>query len=403
MRVTITGASGLIGTQLVERLRARGDDVTTLSRNPSSPGAVAWQPEDEPAPAEALAGRDAVVHLAGENVAQRWSDDAKRRIRSLARARHAQPRGRDRGGRPAPARAGLLLRRRLLRPARRRARSTSRPRPAATSSPSVCVVWEREARRAAEPRPARRHRPHRRRARPGRRRAGEDAAVLQALRRRPGRRRRPVPVVDPRRRRGRALPRGARRRGLGGSGQRQRPRAGHQQGVLEGARARAAPPRLRPGARPRRARRSTARWPRSSPRASASSRAARRSSGTRSRTRTSTRPCAARWSKRYLLMAVRVPPVSAASPVISASRGFWRRCHGLRSFHSAVASLGGIASQISGAEDGEDEARAEARPSRRSPSSATARLAHDRAEQPDVTEVERLGADGGEDRGHVPR
>ena len=68
--------------KLVERLRARGDDVTTLSRNPSSAGAVAWQPEDEPAPAAALAGRDAVVHLAGENVAQRWSDDAKRRIRS---------------------------------------------------------------------------------------------------------------------------------------------------------------------------------------------------------------------------------------------------------------------------------------------------------------------------------
>ena len=82
MKITITGASGLLGTKLVERLRARGDEVTTLSRNPSSPGAVAWQPEDEPAPTAALAGRDAVVHLAGENVSQRWSDDAKRRIRS---------------------------------------------------------------------------------------------------------------------------------------------------------------------------------------------------------------------------------------------------------------------------------------------------------------------------------
>jgi uncharacterized protein (TIGR01777 family) len=81
MRITVTGASGLIGSKLVERLRSRGDEVTTLSRNPSSPGAVAWQPEQEPAPAAALSGRDAVVHLAGENVAQRWSDDAKRRIR----------------------------------------------------------------------------------------------------------------------------------------------------------------------------------------------------------------------------------------------------------------------------------------------------------------------------------
>jgi uncharacterized protein (TIGR01777 family) len=81
MRITVTGASGLIGSKLVERLRSRGDEVTTLSRAPSSPGAVAWQPEQEPAPAGALSGRDAVVHLAGENVAQRWSDDAKRRIR----------------------------------------------------------------------------------------------------------------------------------------------------------------------------------------------------------------------------------------------------------------------------------------------------------------------------------
>src|SRR4051794_2568815 len=82
MNVTVTGASGLIGARLVERLRARGDAVTTLSRHPSSRDAVAWQPEAEPAPTEALSGRDAVVHLAGENVAQRWSEDAKRRIRS---------------------------------------------------------------------------------------------------------------------------------------------------------------------------------------------------------------------------------------------------------------------------------------------------------------------------------
>jgi uncharacterized protein len=81
MNVTVTGASGLIGAKLVERLRARGDAVTTLSRRPGSRDAVGWRPEEEPAPTEALSGRDAVVHLAGENVAQRWSEDAKRRIR----------------------------------------------------------------------------------------------------------------------------------------------------------------------------------------------------------------------------------------------------------------------------------------------------------------------------------
>ena len=88
MRVTITGATGLIGPRLIRVLQERGDEVTVLTRNPekakaSLPGveAVKWaDPTSEPAPVAALAGRDAVVHLAGEPVAQRWNDDVKRKI-----------------------------------------------------------------------------------------------------------------------------------------------------------------------------------------------------------------------------------------------------------------------------------------------------------------------------------
>jgi uncharacterized protein (TIGR01777 family) len=86
MRVTITGASGLVGRRLVQALRERGDEVTVLSRSPDKTRAklgveaVAWQASDEPAPAAALAGRDAVIHLAGEPVSQRWNDEVKRRI-----------------------------------------------------------------------------------------------------------------------------------------------------------------------------------------------------------------------------------------------------------------------------------------------------------------------------------
>ena len=79
MRVAVTGGTGRIGGALVATLRARGDEVTLLSR--SAARGVAWQPTEGPAPAEALAGRDAVVHLLGEDVAQRWNDEAKRRIR----------------------------------------------------------------------------------------------------------------------------------------------------------------------------------------------------------------------------------------------------------------------------------------------------------------------------------
>jgi uncharacterized protein (TIGR01777 family) len=87
MRVTVTGASGLIGSALVAELRERGEQVTVLSRDPSraleSLGveAVGWDPLAEPAPVAALAGADAIVHLAGENIAQRWSAQAKRAIR----------------------------------------------------------------------------------------------------------------------------------------------------------------------------------------------------------------------------------------------------------------------------------------------------------------------------------
>jgi uncharacterized protein len=87
MRVTVTGASGLIGSALVAELRERGVEVTVLSRDPSRAQealgveAVGWNPLAEPAPVAALAGRDAVVHLAGENIAQRWSARAKRAIR----------------------------------------------------------------------------------------------------------------------------------------------------------------------------------------------------------------------------------------------------------------------------------------------------------------------------------
>jgi uncharacterized protein (TIGR01777 family) len=86
MRVTLTGATGPIGRRLVEALRRRGDDVTVLSRRPErareAPGVAAhgWDPMSGPAPAAALAGRDGVVHLAGEPVAQRWNDESRRRI-----------------------------------------------------------------------------------------------------------------------------------------------------------------------------------------------------------------------------------------------------------------------------------------------------------------------------------
>jgi len=77
----------------VSALRARGAELTVLSRDRerararlAAPGlapveALRWDPLHEPAPAESLAGQDAVVHLAGESITQRWNESAKRAIR----------------------------------------------------------------------------------------------------------------------------------------------------------------------------------------------------------------------------------------------------------------------------------------------------------------------------------
>jgi uncharacterized protein (TIGR01777 family) len=82
MRVAVTGSTGLIGGALVERLRGDGHQVVRLVRRPPRAGdEVRWDPESRSVDAAALDGMDAVVHLAGENVAGRWTDEKKRVIR----------------------------------------------------------------------------------------------------------------------------------------------------------------------------------------------------------------------------------------------------------------------------------------------------------------------------------
>ena len=75
MRVAITGSSGLIGSALAASLESDGHDVLRLRRGEH------WDPAAGTVTPGALAGVDAVVHLAGEGVAEkRWSDEQKRRI-----------------------------------------------------------------------------------------------------------------------------------------------------------------------------------------------------------------------------------------------------------------------------------------------------------------------------------
>jgi uncharacterized protein (TIGR01777 family) len=87
--VAVTGATGTIGRAVVGALLERGDDVIALSRDPARAESVLgdveafeWaDPKSQPAPADALREAEAVIHLLGEPVSQRWSDSAKAEIR----------------------------------------------------------------------------------------------------------------------------------------------------------------------------------------------------------------------------------------------------------------------------------------------------------------------------------
>lgn len=152
MRVTVTGATGLVGPRLVAALRERGDEVTVLTRSPEraraalgDAQAVAWaDPSASPAPAEAVAGRDAVVHLAGEPVAQRWNDARKERIRV---SREAGTRNLVAAIEAASPRPGVLVSSSGVGYYGKRG---DEPVPESTPAgddflAGVCVAWEREA------------------------------------------------------------------------------------------------------------------------------------------------------------------------------------------------------------------------------------------------------------------
>lgn len=82
--VAITGSSGMIGSAVRRAFEGRGHSVKRLVRRPAAGGnEIAWNPsarDVEPSVKAQLEGVDAVINLAGENLAQRWTAAAKRRI-----------------------------------------------------------------------------------------------------------------------------------------------------------------------------------------------------------------------------------------------------------------------------------------------------------------------------------
>ncbi|MFN7994786.1 MAG: TIGR01777 family oxidoreductase [Bryobacteraceae bacterium] len=86
MTIVISGASGFVGRRLMKSLSGANHAIRVLSRHagtnlPAGVKLYAWDPMKGPPPEESLAGADAVVHLAGEPIAQRWNDEVKKKIR----------------------------------------------------------------------------------------------------------------------------------------------------------------------------------------------------------------------------------------------------------------------------------------------------------------------------------
>lgn len=154
MRIAITGASGLIGRALIGTLGCAGHELLILSRRagvnaPSGVRVAAWDPERGEPPAEALREIDAVVHLAGENVAQRWTQEAKRRIRE---SRVAGTRRLVEALRALPHRPAALVCASAVGyyGSRGDEELTEDSSPGSDFLAEVCAAWEREARAAEE-------------------------------------------------------------------------------------------------------------------------------------------------------------------------------------------------------------------------------------------------------------
>jgi uncharacterized protein len=160
MRITVTGATGLIGPHVIGALQQRGAQVSVLTRDGERARkrlgeaglapveAFDWDLLSEPAPAQALEGRDAVVHLAGENVAQRWSASAKQAIRE---SRVTGTRNLLAGLRATENAPGTLVSSSAIGyyGARGEEPLDEEAPPGSDFLAEVCVEWEREAEKAS--------------------------------------------------------------------------------------------------------------------------------------------------------------------------------------------------------------------------------------------------------------
>src|ERR1043165_2417787 len=81
MIIAIAGASGLVGKALTPLLEADAHDIVRLVRNSPKAGEVEWHPNQDAIEPDKLEGFEAIINLAGENIAEgRWTEEKKKKI-----------------------------------------------------------------------------------------------------------------------------------------------------------------------------------------------------------------------------------------------------------------------------------------------------------------------------------
>jgi uncharacterized protein len=156
MKLVIAGASGFIGSMLVQRLWQRGDALVLLSRKSRSRAAdpntqwLVWEPGESSGWEESIDGADGIVNLAGEGIAEkRWTERQKEIIRS---SRIDSTRALVHAIAKAKAKPKFLINASAVGyyGARGEETLTEESAPGKDYLARVCMAWEEEARKAQD-------------------------------------------------------------------------------------------------------------------------------------------------------------------------------------------------------------------------------------------------------------
>lgn len=150
MKVCITGSTGMVGEALIERLKSEQHEIIRLVRSDPKENEVRWSPSKGEIDSASLEGIDAVVHLAGENIAEgRWNEAKKKRIHD-SRVEGTSLLAKALAGLQQPPKCLISASATGFYGDRGDEVLTEASEPGTGFLPEVCIGWENSAKPAAE-------------------------------------------------------------------------------------------------------------------------------------------------------------------------------------------------------------------------------------------------------------